>query len=238
MPRLDWELTARQLLKRMSKWKDATLIQRLKDLDFTHYSPKFEAKIRAGQYTIPHKTRVKLEKKYLNLATKHGKQLKKPAPVSAAPTLTGTWYTLDHWLKRYAKKHPEFNLEFSKIKLENRDFHFVWVRGSKIVFTDKKKDGAPTGIPNQGIYGIYQVGITIIDLKTYDETFLQASHTIVYGPDPLNDRVWKEVENEISVFEDRNREAMNTYNRKQLAYRWNDEAHEGSITFMGIGVKL
>lgn len=239
MARLDWEISIKALNKRMSTWTDKTLLHRLQTMGYTHYKPATMARINAGRYQIPIKTRLRLEGRYRRMVTQYGKQFKKTAPIQSTPILTGTWYTVEHWLQRQQKKTPSLNMEISLIKLSNRDLKFVWERGDIKIFTTRKVGGEPSKpIEGMGQFAVYEIGIYTTGVKSYVETFLQASETALYFSNPMSDKAQTEMKAQVQMYEERNQQVINSYSRTQFMYNWNKDEYEGTIKYVGIGVRL
>lgn len=152
-----------------------------------------------------------------------------------SPNNSGTWYNLKSWLDAHQKEHPEFDSSISEQRLNNRGFNYVFCVSGKVVFTDKMDVNYPINLEHGGQYVIYEVSIlTSSSEETYIESFLQPSLTVHYFTDPLCDQAHQKMSAVVDeIYGPQTQEIIDNYNKP-----WNNTIKEGTVKYIGIGVKI
>lgn len=227
--RLDIELTANELIRRVSKWKDITLVTRLKDAGVTTYTDRFMSRIRSGKYVIPDKRRAALERRYLNLIKRQKRNLVKASP--AAVSSAGRWMSVSSFLERRYRRDRSLNVEFSQQRLYDMGLRHVYEKGNTLVFASKASLSGTKQFSAQAI--VYEI---MVEDSDSTESWVQASQGLYYG-DPLTKSARDTAKDEVDLFESKNKQAAITFNPSEYAYRWwAHDAQNAEYRFLGIGV--
>jgi hypothetical protein len=94
---------------------------------------------------------------------------------------------------------------------------------------------APINAKLGGSYVIYEISIlTSSNEETYIESFLQPSLTVNYFSDPLCDQAHQKMSAVVEeIYRPQTQEIIDSYNKP-----WNNTIKEGTVKYIGIGVKI
>lgn len=241
MARPDWELSARELLRRIQSWKGPnTLLNRLAEFGIHPYKASTLKRLAQGTFEIKPSRMLALQKRLVRLNMLKAKEIKKAAEAAkhvlpAMPVITSRWYTIMEWLDKRKEDDPTLNVEFSAIRLIDRGYKFVYQSGDKLLFTTKQQRGSPPRDMKPEPQDIFYS----IEVEDHDsiETWIQVSGGLFYGSDPLSNKARDNAGHEVEQFQERNERAGAQANDSPHSYTWWPKGAKNSrYEFLGIGV--